>query len=160
MCQGSECWSQWRARKAMSGDTVNQVVLIIAEVARLHPAGSSNWGFKTFYWSQQGNPGMRNTRVPWVPAVPHSRLSHSKGSGGDCIRLLSKDVQLEPWETSPGKYTACAQRQIATIRHSLSRKGGARAASWASDFESWVSSPTSAKVQNMPVYPRGSCEVS
>lgn len=68
-----------------------------------HPAGSSNWGFKTFYWSQQGNPGMRNTRVPWVPAVPHSRLSHSKGSGGDCIRLLSKDVELEPWETSPGK---------------------------------------------------------
>ena len=58
---------------------------------------------KKFYWSQQGNPGMRNTRVPWVPAVPHSRLSHSKGSGGDCIKLLPKDVELEPWETSPGK---------------------------------------------------------
>ena len=61
----------------------------------------------------------------------------------------------QPWEGN----CSCTAANCRNY-YSLSRKEGTRAASWASDFESWVSSPTSAKVQNMPVYPRGSCKVS
>lgn len=81
------------------GYVENQVVLIIAEVALLHPAGSSNWGIWKIWLEPAGESWDENTWAPWLPSylIPVSATVRGVGEG----LVLSSCPKMYSW--NPGR---------------------------------------------------------